>query len=361
MLYHLLYPLRDLFFGFNVFKYITFRSAGAVLTAITISFILGPKTIEFMKKLEIGQYIRKAGPESHYEKKGTPTMGGVLIIVSVVCSTLLWANLKNHFIWIVLYTLVVFGVIGFIDDYLQVRKRQNEGLNITAKLAVQGFAAGVGICALYFLAEKGMYTTRLGVPFFKEISPLLGWVFIPLGIIVITGSSNAVNLTDGLDGLAVGSVMISTATYTILVYVAGHAIISDYLNVINVKGSGEVTVFCASVVGASLGFLWFNSHPAQIFMGDTGSLSLGAAIGMVAVIVRQELLLLIVGGLFVVEALSVMIQVLSFKIRGKRVFRMAPLHHHFEKKGWHESKVIIRFWIIAIMFALLSLSTLKLR
>ncbi len=360
MLYHLLYPLREIFFGFNVFRYITFRAAGAIITAMLVCLILGPWVIRKIKQMQIGQHIREEGPKAHKGKSGTPTMGGILILASVFCATILWADLSNVFVWIVMLTTAAFGVIGFTDDYLMIINKRNLGLTARAKFAIQIFLSAIVAVILFVMAQKGMFTTEIGVPFFK-VTPQLGWLFIPLTVLVITGCSNAVNLTDGLDGLAIGSILIASATYSILVYIAGHAIVASYLNVINIKGSAEITVFCSAIVGASLGFLWFNAHPAQIFMGDTGSLSLGAAIGITAIIIRQELLLVLVGGLFVIEALSVIIQVGSYKLRGRRVFKMAPLHHHFELEGWAESKVIIRFWIIAILFSLLSLSSLKLR
>ncbi len=360
MLYHLLYPLRDLFFGFNVFRYITFRAAGAVLTAMIISLVFGPWLIAKIKMMQIGQHIREEGPAAHKEKSGTPTMGGVLILAAVFTATLLWADLTNPFVWIAVLTTAAFGTVGFLDDYLMVVKKRSRGLSAKSKFIFQMVLSLFAATVLYYMACNGSFTTKMGVPFLKMM-PEAGWLFIPLSVLVITGCSNAVNLTDGLDGLAIGSVLIASATYSILVYIAGHALVASYLNVINVKGSAEITVFCGSLVGASLGFLWFNSHPAEIFMGDTGSLSLGAAIGVTSIIIRQELLLVLVGGLFVVEAMSVIIQVSSFRLRGKRVFKMAPIHHHFELKGWAESKVIIRFWIIAILFSLLSLSSLKLR
>lgn len=361
MLYYILYPFRDYFFGFNVFRYITFRAAAAVLTAMVICFILGPRLINKLKEMQVGQFVREEGPDTHKGKTGTPTMGGLLILFAVVISTILWADILNPFVLLALYITVVFGAIGFTDDYLKVIKKHNLGLTARWKFSLQIVFSAVAAFILLYMAKAGTFSTRMGVPFFKEVNPELGWFFVLMVLLVLVGASNAVNLTDGLDGLAVGSVMIAAATYTILVYIAGHAIVAGYLNVINIKGAGEVTVFTASIVGASLGFLWFNAHPAQIFMGDTGSLALGGAIGITAVIIRQEILLILVGGLFVIEALSVILQVASYRIRGKRIFKMAPIHHHFELKGWHESKIIIRFWIVAIIFALMSLSTLKLR
>ncbi len=288
-------------------------------------------------------------------------MGGLLILTAIVVPTLLWADIKNIFIWITILVIILFGLLGFVDDYLKLRRSRSRGLTIKTKLLCQIAIGGAVAVILEWLISKGMYTAELSFPFFKTLTPDLGWFYVPLVIMVIVGASNAVNMTDGLDGLAIGSVLIATATFAILAYVAGHAIVADYLNITNVRGVGELTVFCGGIVGAGLGFLWFNCHPAQIFMGDVGSLALGSAIGTVAVLVKQEILLLLVGGLFVIEALSVIIQVISFRFYGKRVFKMAPLHHHFELLGWEESKIITRFLIIAIIFALLSLSTLKLR
>lgn len=361
MLYYLLYSLHEYISPFNVFRYITFRAALATLTAMVISFAMGPWLIRKLKEFQIRQTIRDVVPETHRGKEGTPTMGGLLILTAIVVPTLLWADIKNIFIWILMLVIILFGVLGFVDDYLKLRRSRSRGLNIKTKLLCQIAIAGAVAVILEWLISKGMYTAELSFPFFKTLTPDLGWFYVPLVIVVIVGASNAVNMTDGLDGLAIGSVLIASATFTLLAYVAGHAIVADYLNVTNVRGVGELTVFCGGIVGAGLGFLWFNCHPAQIFMGDVGSLALGAAIGTVAVLIKQEILLLLVGGLFVMEALSVIIQVISFRFYGKRVFKMAPLHHHFELLGWKESKIIIRFLIIAMIFALLSLSTLKLR
>ncbi len=361
MLYYLLYSLHEYISPFNVFRYITFRAALATLTAMIISFAMGPWLIRKLKEFQIRQTIRDVVPETHRGKEGTPTMGGLLILTAIVVPTLLWADIKNIFIWILMLVIILFGLLGFVDDYLKLRRSRSRGLNIKTKLLCQIAIAGAVAVILEWLISKGMYTAELSFPFFKTLTPDLGWFYVPLVIVVIVGASNAVNMTDGLDGLAIGSVLIASATFTILAYVAGHAIVADYLNVTNVRGVGELTVFCGGIVGAGLGFLWFNCHPAQIFMGDVGSLALGAAIGTVAVLIKQEILLLLVGGLFVMEALSVIIQVISFRFYGKRVFKMAPLHHHFELLGWKESKIIIRFLIIAMIFALLSLSTLKLR
>jgi phospho-N-acetylmuramoyl-pentapeptide-transferase len=359
MLYHLLYPLHTLFSVLNVFRYITFRTIYASLTAFFICFFLGPWVIEKLTRMQVGQYIRDDGPQSHLGKAGTPTMGGVLIVGSITISTLLWSDLSTPFIWIALLVLVGFGFIGFVDDYLMQIKKQSKGLSVRGKLALQAvlaLAAGFLVCA------TPNFSTEVTVPFFKNLSPDLGWGYAIFAMLVIVGASNAVNLTDGLDGLAIGPMSIAAATYMIFAYVAGHARIANYLQLTYVPGSGELTVFCGAIAGAGLGFLWFNAYPAQVFMGDTGSLSLGAALGVIAVITKQEILLVLVGGLFVIEALSVIFQVGFFKMtHGRRIFRMAPLHHHFELKGWPEPKVIVRFWIIAIALALMALSTLKLR
>lgn len=361
MLYQLLYPLHEHIGAFNVIRYITFRSALATLTALVISLGLGRFLIRKLRSLQIGQHIREEGPRSHYAKSGTPTMGGILIVVSVVIPVLLWADLSNIFVWLAAGSMVAFGLIGFVDDYRKLARRHNLGLSARAKLTWQIIvAAAIGVI-LVSLAENDLFTTRLSLPFLKQWTPDLGWFYVVFIVMVIVGAANAVNLTDGLDGLAVGSVLIAASTFAILSYVVGHAVAAGYLGIINVKGTGELTVFCAALVGACLGFLWYNCNPAEVFMGDVGSMALGGAIGTLAVLTKQEFLLVMVGGLFVLEALSVIIQVTSFRLTGRRVFRMAPLHHHFELMGWPEPKVIIRFWIIAILFALMSLSTLKLR
>ncbi len=359
MLFHLLYPFHTTISALNVFRYITFRTIYASLTAFLICFILGPWVIRKMGEMQVGQYIREDGPKAHQKKAGTPTMGGTLIISAVAISTLLWANLTNHYVWIALLVTLAFSLIGFVDDYLMQIKKLNKGLSVRTKFVTQMLVAVTAAIFLYLVPD---FDTHVTVPFFKRLSPDLGWGYILFAALVIAGSSNAVNLTDGLDGLAIGPVIIAAATYMIFAYVAGHVRIADYLQINYVVGAGEVTVFCGAVTGAGLGFLWFNTYPAQIFMGDVGSLSLGAALGSVAVITKHEILLALVGGLFVVEALSVIFQVGFFKMtNGRRIFRMAPLHHHFELKGWAEPKVIVRFWIIAIALALLSMSTLKLR
>lgn len=359
MFYHLLYPLHTSISVFNVFRYITFRTIYASLTAFLICFIFGPWMIRRLSELQIGQYIRTDGPETHHKKAGTPTMGGTLIVFSIVLSTLLWCNLTNVYVWIALLVVVGYGSIGFIDDYLMLIKKRNRGLTVRVKFLMQVMLALATGILLYFIPD---FNTRVTIPFLKTMSPDLGAGYVLFVVLVIVGTSNAVNLTDGLDGLAIGPVIIAAVTYMIFAYVAGHVKIADYLQISYVPGSGEVAVFCGAVAGAGMGFLWFNTYPAQVFMGDVGSLSLGAALGAVSVITKQEILLVIVGGIFVVEALSVIFQVGYFKVtHGKRIFRMAPLHHHFELKGWPEPKVIVRFWIIAIALALISMSTLKLR
>jgi len=359
MLYHLLYPLHTTFSVFNVFRYITFRTIYASLTAFFICFLLGPWMIRKLGAMQVGQYIRDDGPKTHLDKAGTPTMGGTLIIISIVASILLWSDLTNYFVWIVLFVTIGYGTIGFIDDYLMQVKKQSKGLTVRKKLALQGIVALVTSFLVYVSPD---FSTQVTIPFFKNISPDFGWGYIIFSAFVIVGASNAVNLTDGLDGLAIGPMIIAASTYMIFAYVAGHVKISDYLQINYVIGSGELSIFCGALAGSGLGFLWFNAYPAQIFMGDVGSLSLGASLGTIAVITKQEILLALVGGLFVMEALSVIFQVGFFKMtHGRRIFRMAPLHHHFELKGWPEPKVIVRFWIIAIALALLAMSTLKLR
>ena len=359
MLYHLLYPLHTSLSVFNVFRYITFRTIYASLTAFLICFIMGPWVIRKLSYLQIGQYIQEDGPQTHHKKAGTPTMGGTLILFSIIVSTLLWTNLTNYYVWIVLLVTIGYGGIGFIDDYLMQIKKHNKGLSVRNKFLLQAILAivtGVLICSY------AGFSTRLTIPFFKNISPDLGKGYILFAALVIIAASNAVNITDGLDGLAIGPFIIASAAYMIFAYVAGHFKIANYLQLRYVAGSGEIAIFCGAMAGSGLGFLWFNSYPAQIFMGDVGSLALGGAIGTVAIIIKQEILLILVGGLFVIETLSVIFQVGFFKItKGRRIFRMAPLHHHFELKGWPEPKVIVRFWIIAIALALLAMSTLKLR
>lgn len=359
MLYHLLYPLHTTISAFNIFRYITFRTIYASLTAFLICVLLGPWVIRKLSEMQIGQYIREDGPQDHVKKAGTPTMGGILIIFSLIVSTLLWSNLTNYYIWIVLIITTGYGIIGFVDDYFMQVKKKSKGLSVRSKLLMQIILAIVTGVLIYLSPD---FNTRVTIPFFKNISPDLGWVYIIFCAFVIVGTSNAVNLTDGLDGLAIGPVIIVSVTYMVFSYVSGHVKIADYLQINYVSGSGELAIFCGSLAGAGIGFLWFNTYPAQIFMGDVGSLPLGGSLGMVAVITKQEILLVLVGGLFVVEALSVIFQVGFFKMtNGRRIFRMAPLHHHFELKGWPEPKVIVRFWIIAIALALIAMSTLKIR
>jgi phospho-N-acetylmuramoyl-pentapeptide-transferase len=361
MFYWLFFPLRDRVQLFNVFRYITFRVAGGMLTALLLSWLLGPWFIRTLRRLSVGQNIRELGPQAHQVKAGTPTMGGLLILFATLVPTLLWADLGNVYVWIVVLVTAAFGGIGFLDDYLKVKRGRNLGLSARDKFLWQVLAGAGMAIALLVLPAGYRFDPTLVFPFFKQLVLNLGYLYIPFVVIVLVGVSNAVNLTDGLDGLAIGSTAVAAATYAVFTYVAGNRVIANYLQISYVPGVGEVAVFCGALVGAGLGFLWYNSHPAELFMGDVGSLSLGAGIGSVAVVAKQEILLVLVGGLFVMEALSVIIQVASFKLTKKRVFRMAPLHHHFELSGWAEPKVIVRFWILSILFALLSLSTLKLR
>jgi phospho-N-acetylmuramoyl-pentapeptide-transferase len=361
MLYHLLYPLADQFQIFNLFRYLTFRTGGAIVTALMISFIIGPGIIAWLKsKQGAGQPIRTDGPETHLKKKGTPTMGGLMILIACIVSTLLWVDISNAYVWIVLLVTVGFGLVGFGDDYLKLTKRNTKGLSSRVKLVGTIIVAGLAV-GLYLWTTPAAVATGFAVPFFKDLLINLGWFFVPVAIFVIIGSSHAVNLTDGLDGLAIVPIMIAAASFGLIAYLAGNAIFADYLQIHHVPGTGELAIFCGALVGAGLGFLWFNAPPAAVFMGDTGSLSMGGALGTISVLTKHELVLAIIGGLFVLEAVSVMIQVASFKLTGKRVFRMAPIHHHFEKKGWSEPTVVIRFWIIAVVLALVGLSTLKLR
>jgi phospho-N-acetylmuramoyl-pentapeptide-transferase len=358
MLYALLYPLHQQYSFFNVFKYITFRTFGASITAVFLSMLLGPAFIRFLGKKQMKQAIRNDGPQSHLSKKGTPTMGGGLILISIFLSTLLWADLSNASIWIVLISTLGFGLIGFIDDYRKVIQKNPKGLPGRYKMLGQIVISSIVAWLLY---NDPLYSTVLKFPFFKDLAIELGWLFIPFAVFVIVGASNAVNLTDGLDGLAVGPTMTTSVTFLILAYCAGHSRIAEYLAIPYVPGAGELAVFLGTLASACLGFLWYNTYPAQVFMGDVGSLALGGALGVTAVMTKNEILLAICGGVFVMEALSVMAQVASFKMTGKRVLKMAPIHHHFELKGWPEPKVIVRFWIISILLALFTLSTLKLR
>ena len=359
MIYHLLYPLSDTYSYFNVFRYITFRTIYAAITALVICFVLGPWLIDKLQSLQIGQPIRDDGPDSHLSKEGTPTMGGVLIIFSVVLSTLLWANLTVDYVWFILMITVGYGLIGFTDDYRKLASRSSKGIPGSIRLTGEAtLALLVGI----FLYMKPGFSSHVTIPFFKTILPDLGWGYIVFSVFIIVGTANAVNLTDGLDGLAIGPATICFATYLLFAYFAGNVKISGYLQIPYVAGTGELAVFCGAMVGSGIGFLWYNTYPAQIFMGDVGSLSLGGALGTLAVLTKQEILLAIVGGIFVVETISVIFQVGWFKVsNGRRIFRMAPIHHHFELKGWAEPKVIVRFWIITIILALVAISTLKLR
>jgi phospho-N-acetylmuramoyl-pentapeptide-transferase len=358
VLYSLLYPLHTIFPLFNVFRYITFRTIYATITALLITLLLGPWFIRKVTSLQIGQQIRNDGPAAHLKKSGTPTMGGMLILFSLLLSTLLWADLKNAFIWIIVIATFLLGLLGGMDDWEKITKKNSRGLSVRTKLISQTLIGLVVGIALYY---HPTFNTHLYVPFFKKITPDLGIFYIFFTALVIVGASNAVNLTDGLDGLAIGLVLIVSSTYLLFSYFAGHIKIANYLQISYVAGSGELAIFCGAMVGASMGFLWFNAYPAQIFMGDVGSLALGGSLGTVAAVTKNEILLAIVGGVFVMEALSVIFQVGSYKLRKKRIFQMAPIHHHFELKGWAEPKIIVRFWIIAALFALLAISTLKLR
>jgi phospho-N-acetylmuramoyl-pentapeptide-transferase len=361
MLFHLLYPLRTELSVLNVTGYITFRTAAASLTALGISLLLGPWLIRKLQAFQIGQVIRQEGPTSHRPKAGTPTMGGLLILAGALIPTLLWADLTNVYVWVAVIATVTFAAIGFADDYLKLVRRDHHGLRPRYKLMWQAAAATLIGVTLIVLAQNGLYNTRLIFPFFKNLIPDLGWWYLPFTVFVLVAWSNAVNLTDGLDGLAISTFAIAATTFTALAYVTGHRELAEYLLIVRFAGTGELTIFCGALVGAALGFLWYNAYPAEIFMGDVGSLALGAALATVAILIKQELLLVIVGGVFVIEAVSVMLQVGSFKLTGQRVFRMAPIHHHFELIGWSEPKVIARFVIVAIIFALFSLTTLKLR
>lgn len=361
MLYNLLYPLAAEYQVFNLFKYLTFRTGGSMMTAMIICFLIGPAVIRWLKsKQGEGQPIRSDGPETHFKKKGTPTMGGLMILFSVLLSTLLWVDIANPYMWVVLWVFIGYGAIGFADDYAKLTKQSHKGVPGKLRLFLECAIALIAVLSVMVLTG-GSLSTSLAFPFFKSLLLDLGWFFVPFGILVVVGAANAVNLTDGLDGLAIGPIMICAACFGVISYLVGHAVFSDYLQINFVKDSGELAVFCGALVGAGLGFLWFNAPPAAVFMGDTGSLSMGGALGAIAVVTKHEIVLAVIGGLFVIETLSVIIQVISFKTTGKRVFKMAPIHHHFEKLGWPETKVVIRFWIISIIFALIGLSTLKLR
>jgi phospho-N-acetylmuramoyl-pentapeptide-transferase len=377
MLYYLFYfALRPYFSPLNVFRYITVRTAVASLTALFLCLVLGPWMTRKLREMQIGQYIREEGPQSHQSKAGTPTMGGILIVIAIIVPTLLWANLTNVYVWIALLATIIFAAIGFLDDYNKVVRKRSLGLQGRTKLLLQILTSfGVGI-VLLLMRASGLYSSELIMPFFKNVRPdmviqslLANPYLVPVAILpflaflvlVIVGSSNAVNLTDGLDGLAIGCVVIAGGAFTVLTYVTSHARFAEYLDIQHVPAVGELTIFCGSLVGAAIGFLWYNAHPAEMFMGDVGSLALGGALGTVAVLIKQEILLIFVGGVFVLEAISVILQVASFKMTGKRIFKMAPIHHHFELVGWSESKIIVRFWIVALVFALFALTTLKLR
>jgi phospho-N-acetylmuramoyl-pentapeptide-transferase len=357
MLYHLLYPLAAEYSAFNVVRYITFRTAAAALTALFLSFLLGPPLIRALGRLKVGQPIRAIGP-AHQQKAGTPTMGGILILLSLSVSVLLWSDLENRFVWLVLGTTIAFGLLGFIDDYRKVRLQNSKGLSGKARIMWE-VLLGLGVATAIYTDPS--FDAQLSMPFFKNFTPTIGWAYIPLATFIIVGTANAVNLTDGLDGLAIGPVMIAAGTFLLLAYAAGHAGIAEYLSIKAVPGAGQLAIFCAALVGGGLGFLWFNTYPAQLFMGDVGALALGGALGAIAVVIRQEILLAVVGGIFVVETVSVVIQVVSFKLTGRRVFLMTPIHHHFEQIGWAEQKIVIRFWIVAIILSLVALSSLKLR
>lgn len=355
-----IYPLVKYFTPFNVFRYLTFRSAYAAVTALLLAFLFGPVIIERLRQLKLGQSIRLDGPQSHLTKSGTPTMGGLLILAAVSAATLLWVDLSNRYVWVCLGSMLGFGLVGFLDDWLKIRRKNSDGISAKAKLLGQGVVALAAVLALYF--DPSLEMTTLYAPFFKNPVVDLGVFWIPLAVIYIVGWSNAVNLTDGLDGLATGLVIMVVITFAILTYLTGRSDWSDYLGLPYIRGSGELTVFCLALLGACVGFLWFNAHPAEIFMGDVGSLSLGGVLAVLALIVKKELLLFIIGGVFILEEGSVALQVLYFKAtKGKRIFRMAPLHHHFELIGWKETKVVTRFWILGGLFAIVALSTLKIQ
>ncbi len=358
MLYYLLYQLHMKVSGFNVFRYITFRTVLSILTALIISFILTPYVIRKFHDWKIRSGKREDVPDRHEAKKETPTMGGFVILIATMIPTLLWADLTNYYIWVVSFSFVSFGAIGFMDDVKKLKGEKGKGISGRMKLSLQIF---FGLCIGALIFFKYGFVTQLTVPFFKNLRPDLGVFYIALCIFIIAGTSNAVNLTDGLDGLAIGPVLTVCSTFMLFSYLVGNVIFAQYLQIFYVKGAGELTVLCGAMLGAGIGFLWYNAHPAELFMGDTGSLSLGAALATIAVIIKQEFLLGIAGGIFVLETLSVIIQVYSFKLRGKRVFRMAPIHHHFELKGWNEEKIVVRFWIISVILGLIALSTLKLR
>ncbi len=361
MLYNLLFPLSDSIGIFNIFQYLTFRAGAAIVTAILVSFLVGPVLIRTLRARQgAGQPIRDDGPESHLKKQGTPTMGGFLILLGVLSGTLLWADLTNAYVWVILFVTIGFGAVGFVDDFMKLRSRSSKGFPTKIKFVIEIVIAVVAAYWVTSISQEPL-THGLALPFVKSVLVDLGWFFLPFAALVLVGASNSVNLTDGLDGLAIVPIMIAAITFAVICYVVGNTVYTGYLQVHYVAGVGELAVFCAAVVGAGLGFLWFNAPPAMVFMGDTGSLSMGAALGAVAVMTKHELVLVIVGGLFVLETVSVIVQVASFKLTGRRVFQMAPLHHHYEKKGYAESTIVIRFWIVAVILALAGLATLKLR
>lgn len=360
MLLYLADYLTQFYSGFNVFQYLTLRSILGVLTALVISFIVGPAIIRRLSLYQIGQVVRADGPQTHLVKAGTPTMGGSMILVGIGTGTLLWADLSNRYVWVVLVVTLLFGAIGWVDDYRKLVLKNSKGMSARSKFMWQS-AVGAVAAAYLFASAQVPIETQFIVPFFKDVVIDLGWMYIPLAYFVIVGSSNAVNLTDGLDGLAILPAVMVAGGLGIIAYVTGHSRFSDYLGIPYVPGVGEMVVFCGAIVGAGLGFLWFNTHPAQVFMGDVGALALGAALGVLAVVVRQELVLMVMGGVFVIETVSVILQVVSYKFTGRRIFRMAPLHHHFELKGWPEPRVIVRFWIITVILVLVGLATLKIR
>ncbi|MFQ5697852.1 MAG: phospho-N-acetylmuramoyl-pentapeptide-transferase [Myxococcota bacterium] len=358
MLYHLLYPLSDTISAFNVFRYLTFRSIAAALTALLLAFVIAPVLIRLLEDRQIGQTIRDDPPQRHRAKAGTPTMGGVLIVGSLVLSTLLWSAWTNPYVWLVMAITLLFGAIGFYDDYQKAILKRPMGISARTKIALQVAVASLGATALFWIPG---FDTQVSLPLLKHVHPAIGLWYAPLAVLVIVGTSNAVNLTDGLDGLAIGPVLITAAVIGLFAYVAGHRVIADYLEIKYVPGAGSLAIICAALVGAGLGFLWFNTYPASVFMGDTGALALGATLGTIAIVIRQEAALAIAGGIFVLEAVSVIVQVVSYKATQRRVFRMAPIHHHYELKGWPEPQIIVRFWIISIILGLISLALLKVR
>lgn len=358
MFLQFIYPLHDTYSFLNVFRYITFRMIYAAITAMILSFLFTPMLIAFLQERLLGQQVRVDGPQSHMAKAGTPTMGGIMILFGILFPTILWGDLMNRYVWLAIFSLTGFGLIGFWDDYLKIKKKDSSGLSVGMKMGLQVLVAAFVAVSLYMMPE---FSTKISIPFMKDVTPDLGLFYIPFAILVIVGTSNAVNLTDGLDGLAIGPVIIVAITYTLVTYLCGHKKFAEYLLIPYISGAGELAIFSSAIIGAGLGFLWFNTYPASIFMGDVGSLSLGASLSLMALITKHEILLVLVGGVFVMETVSVIFQVASYKSRKKRIFLMAPIHHHFELKGWEEPKIIVRFWIISIILALIALSTLKLR